>query len=103
MLLTGRCFPSNYFSNLFLPLLQHYYILFVPVGMAGMFSAMIRLPLTAVVIVFEMTSVVGDDTRNTLVFPMLFCSMISYFINIEMQGEDNIWDLMMEQDNIDPR
>ena len=31
--------------------------LFIPIGMAGCFSGMIRLPLTAVVIVFEMTAV----------------------------------------------
>ena len=50
-------------------------LLFVPIGMAGVFSSMIRLPLTAVVIVFEMTSFAGD---TSLVFPMLLCSMVSF-------------------------
>merc|ERR1711904_412256 len=68
-------------------------------GMAGFFSALIRLPLTAVIIVFEMTSVADSDTP--ILFPMLLTSMVAYFSNEKMQGE-NLWDLVLEQDNIDP-
>ncbi|CAD7966997.1 unnamed protein product [Amoebophrya sp. A120] len=80
----------------------YYQLLFVPVGMAAVFSAMIRLPLTSVVIVFEMTSVAGSQDSSKLVFPMLLCSMISYFVNSEVQPS-TMWDQLMEQDNIDPK
>ncbi|CAD7955558.1 unnamed protein product [Amoebophrya sp. A25] len=81
---------------------SYYQILFVPMGMAGVFAAMIRLPLTSVVIVFEMTSVAGGQDSSRLVFPMLLCSMIAYFVNVEVQPS-TMWDRLMEQDNIDPK
>eukprot|EP00392_Amoebophrya_sp_AT5.2_P004029 g4034.t1 len=80
----------------------YYRLLFVPVGMAAVFSSMIRLPLTSVVIVFEMTSVAGSQDSSKLVFPMLLCAMVSYFVNVEVQSA-TMWDRLMEQDNIDPR
>lgn len=67
--------------------------------MCGCFSGLIRLPFTAVVIVFEMVPSV--DAATALVFPMMCCSVVSYFTSIELEPEE-LWDLVMKQDDIDP-
>ena len=57
--------------------------LFMPLGMCGLFSGLIRLPLTAVIVVFEMTA--QADASSALMVPMLVVSMVSYFVGGELE------------------
>ena len=67
------------------------------IGMCGMFSGLIRLPLTAVIVVFEMVSSV--DVQTSLAVPMLCSSVVAYFVAVELEPE-GLWEQIVKQDGI---
>lgn len=76
-LVLGAALGSCYGSVIgFLQDDPHMHLLFVPIGMAATFSGMIRLPLTSVVIVFEMTSVAGSQDSSRLVLSVAVVSLV---------------------------
>ncbi|WP_224095400.1 chloride channel protein [Nostoc sp. MS1] len=59
------------------------------VGMAAMFSAVSKVPITAVIIVFEMT------TDFNLVLPLMIVSVVAYLV-AEKIDKRSIYDLLLE-------
>jgi CIC family chloride channel protein len=66
---------------------------FALVGMSAFFAGAIRAPITAVLIIFEMT---GD---YAIVLPLMIASTISYTVASALQGTP-IYDALLEQDGI---
>jgi CIC family chloride channel protein len=66
---------------------------FALVGMSAFFAAAIRTPITAILIIFEMT---GD---YAIILPLMISSTISYSIASALQVTP-IYDAMLEQDGI---
>ncbi|MCB0386700.1 MAG: chloride channel protein, partial [Bdellovibrionales bacterium] len=58
-----------------------FYQAFVLLGMVSFFSGVIRSPITAVIIVSEMTH------NHTLLFPLLLASLASYGTSMLIQRE----------------
>lgn len=67
-------------------------------GMMAMFSSVVRCPISAVIIVYEMTNV--GKTRADLIFPSLAASLVGYMISTELQ-EKGIYEAMLEQTGLD--
>jgi len=63
------------------------------VGMAGFFAAVSKVPITAVVIVFEMT------TDFNLVLPLMIVSVVSYLV-AEKLDHRSLYDLLLERKGI---
>ncbi|CEL97091.1 unnamed protein product [Vitrella brassicaformis CCMP3155] len=64
-------------------------------GMAGLFSGLMRAPLTTTIIVYEMTSV------YSLLLPVICTSFVSYCVVNWLEGED-LLHRMMAQDGLHP-
>jgi CIC family chloride channel protein len=63
------------------------------VGMAGFFAAVSKVPITAVVIVFEMT------TDFNLVLPLMIVSVVAYLV-AEKLDHRSLYDLLLERKGI---
>lgn len=70
------------------------YFLITVFGMIGAFAAIVRAPISGVVIVYEMTNV--GKTRNDLIFPSLFTAVIAYIVSTEMQEKD-VYEIVLER------
>jgi len=68
-------------------------------GMSCMFSAIHRLPITAIYISYEMADL--GDTRYDAVFVMIISTFVSEFVAAEL-SELNIFSVIILQDGIDP-
>ena len=71
------------------------YIMFC---MAGLFAAMTRRPLTAVLIVYDLTQFA--HTSASLMFPMLMTSVVAHTF-AEYYQHGDLYTLIMDQDGID--
>lgn len=69
-------------------------ITFAIVGMGAVFCAVARVPMTAVVIIFEMT------TDFNVVLPLMICSVVSYLV-AEKLDPGSIYDQLLEWGGID--
>lgn len=70
-------------------------VAFAIVGMGAVFCAVARVPMTAVVIIFEMT------TDFNVVLPLMICSVVSYLV-AEKLDPGSIYDQLLEWGGIDP-
>ena len=70
------------------------YFLITVFGMIGSFAAIVRAPISGVIIVYEMTNV--GKTRADLIFPSLFTAVIAYIVSTEMQEKD-IYEIILER------
>ena len=70
--------------------------LFIPIGMAAMFSALIRLPLTGVLISIEVLESV--ESSFTLIVPMLAAAVVAHQTAAEME-DLGLYEQIIEQDN----
>lgn len=66
---------------------------FAAVGMGAVFAAVIRAPITSVLLMFEMTGGYG------LVLPLMVANMVSFIISRRL-SEQPIYDALLEQDGI---
>lgn len=69
-------------------------VTFAIVGMGAVFCAVARVPMTAVVIIFEMT------TDFNVVLPLMICSVVSYLV-AEKLDPGSIYDQLLEWGGID--
>ncbi|CAN5222373.1 chloride channel protein [soil metagenome] len=69
-------------------------VAFAIVGMGAVFCAVARVPMTAVVIIFEMT------TDFNVVLPLMICSVVSYLV-AEKLDPGSIYDQLLEWGGID--
>jgi len=69
-------------------------VAFAIVGMGAVFCAVARVPMTAVVIIFEMT------TDFNVVLPLMICSVVSYLV-AEKLDPGSIYDQLLEWSGID--
>ena len=63
------------------------------VGMGAAFAGTIRVPLTSVIMIFEITR------DYTIIVPLMIANMISYFISSRLQ-EEPIYEALQHQDGI---
>ncbi|HTX34279.1 MAG TPA: chloride channel protein [Bryobacteraceae bacterium] len=63
------------------------------VGMGAAFAGIIRVPLTSVIMVFEITR------DYSIIVPLMIANLISYFISSRLQ-EEPIYEALLEQDGI---
>lgn len=63
------------------------------VGMGVAFAGMIRLPLTSVIMIFEITR------DYSIIVPLMISNLISYFISSRLQ-EETLYDALLHQDGI---
>src|SRR5208283_5909333 len=63
------------------------------VGMGAAFAGIIRVPLTSVIMIFEITR------DYSIIVPLMIANMISYFISSRLQ-EEPIYEALMHQDGI---
>lgn len=63
------------------------------VGMGTAFAGIIRVPLTSVIMVFEITR------DYTIIVPLMIANLIAYFISAKFQ-EEPIYDALLHQDGI---
>lgn len=66
---------------------------FALVGMSTVFAGVIRTPITAILIIFEMTG------SYSIVLPLMIASMISYLVASHYQPKA-IYEALLQQDNI---
>jgi len=93
----GYCVRCVIFSMFSLPVVSSYCVSF---GIAGAFSALTRLPLTATVLAVEMTGVLEYEGGN-IIFPILFSAILGTRVAGIIQHE-TVFERMMLQDGIDP-
>ena len=67
-------------------------IVLAAVGMSACFNAVVRAPLTALLIVFEMTH------QFSMVPALMFCSLVSQAIGGRLGGRHNFYDALLLQD-----
>ncbi len=75
-----------------IPLTDSDKIVLAAVGMSACFNAVVRAPLTSLLIVFEMTH------QFSMVPPLLFCSIVSQAIAGRLTGTHNFYDSLLLQD-----
>jgi CIC family chloride channel protein len=63
------------------------------VGMGAAFAGIVRVPLTSVIMIFEMTR------DYSIIVPLMISNLISYFISSRLQ-EDPIYEALQHQDGI---
>jgi chloride channel protein, CIC family len=63
------------------------------VGMGAAFAGTIRVPLTSVIMIFEITR------DYTIIVPLMIANMISYFISSRLQ-EESVYEALQHQDGI---
>ncbi len=63
------------------------------VGMGAAFAGIIRVPLTSVIMIFEVTR------DYTIIVPLMIANLISYFISSRLQ-EEPIYEALLHQDGI---
>ena len=63
------------------------------VGMGAAFAGIIRVPLTSVIMVFEITR------DYSIIVPLMIANLIAYFISSRLQ-EDPIYEALLDQDGI---
>ena len=63
------------------------------VGMGTAFAGIVRVPMTSVIMIFEITR------DYSVIVPLMIANMISYFISSRLQGEP-IYEALMHQDGI---
>jgi hypothetical protein len=69
-------------------------------GMAGLFSGVVRLPLCATLVSVEMVAYASLGDRNTaLCFPILLCCMSSYVTAVYF-SPDTLFEILLKQDGI---
>ncbi len=87
--MTGLFFAG--LAGIWLPLTAADRIVLAAVGMSACFNAVVRAPLTALLIVFEMTH------QFSLVPALMFCSIVSQAI-ARLGGRHNFYDALLLQD-----
>ena len=87
--MTGLLFGG--IASIWLPLTPADRIVLAAVGMSACFNAVVRAPLTALLIVFEMTH------QFSLVPALMFCSVVSQAI-ARLGGKNNFYDALLLQD-----
>ncbi|HUI72931.1 MAG TPA: chloride channel protein [Spirochaetia bacterium] len=87
--MTGLFFAG--LASIWLPLTTADRIVLAAVGMSACFNAVVRAPLTALLIVFEMTH------QFSLVPALMFCSIVSQAI-ARLGGRHNFYDALLLQD-----
>jgi chloride channel protein, CIC family len=87
--MTGLFFGG--LASIWLPLTAADRIVLAAVGMSACFNAVVRAPLTALLIVFEMTH------QFSLVPALMFCSIVSQAI-ARLGGRHNFYDALLLQD-----
>ena len=87
--MTGLFFGG--LASIWLPLTAADRIVLAAVGMSACFNAVVRAPLTALLIVFEMTH------QFSLVPALMFCSIVSQAI-ARLGGKHNFYDALLLQD-----
>ncbi len=87
--MTGLFFAG--IASIWLPLTAADRIVLAAVGMSACFNAVVRAPLTALLIVFEMTH------QFSMVPALMFCSIVSQAI-ARLGGKHNFYDALLLQD-----
>ncbi len=87
--MTGLFFAGV--AGIWLPLTAADKIVLAAVGMSACFNAVVRAPLTALLIVFEMTH------QFSMVPALMFCSIVSQAIS-RLGGRHNFYDALLLQD-----
>ena len=87
--MTGMFFAG--LAGIWLPLTPADKIVLAAVGMSACFNAVVRAPLTALLIVFEMTH------QFSMVPALMFCSIVSQAI-ARLGGRHNFYDALLLQD-----
>jgi chloride channel protein, CIC family len=64
------------------------------VGMGATFAGIIRVPMTSVIMIFEVTR------DYSIIVPLMIANLISYFVSKQLQKEP-IYEALMHQDGID--
>lgn len=68
-------------------------------GMAGFFAGLLRLPLTSVAVVYEMTSL--GSLQAHYIIPIMGAAFIAFLVSGRIDSE-SLYDRMMRQDGLDP-
>jgi CIC family chloride channel protein len=63
------------------------------VGMGAAFAGIVRVPLTSVIMIFEITR------DYTIIVPLMIANLVSYFISSRLQ-EESIYEALLHQDGI---
>jgi CIC family chloride channel protein len=66
---------------------------FLVLGMGGMFSAIVRSPLTGIILILEMTS------EFTLLLPLMTVSILAYAVP-EFANNRPVYDALLDQDRL---
>src|SRR6185437_13889426 len=63
------------------------------VGMGALFAGVVRVPLTSVIMIFEVTR------DYSIIVPLMIANLVSYFVSSRLQ-EEPIYEALQQQDGV---
>jgi len=88
--------------SMIVPELADQWHIAIMLGMVGLFSALLRTPMTAILVAYEMSGYGGVGLDNSLTFSMITTSVVAHLISSSLDPIDLISHIMI-QDGVDSK